>query len=249
MTDAGYVYDSAFQNMASVGSAYAARRVAQALSEMAPIRSVIDLGCAQGEWLAQWRARGVTDILGVDGDYVDRARLRIPADAFVTHDLATPYAGTRRFDLAQSLEVAEHLPAARAAAFVADLTGLADMVLFSAAPPGQGGEHHINEREAAYWQDLFAAHGYVAVDALRPLLAGDRAAPAWYRYNLLLYVRREALGRLSPAARRRQLAEGEAVRDVSPPLYRIRKLLIRALPPALRDLLARLNARRFPKAA
>jgi hypothetical protein len=34
------------------------------------------------------------------------------------------------------------------------------MVLFSAAPPGQGGEHHVNERTYEFWRGLFARHGY-----------------------------------------------------------------------------------------
>ena len=240
-----YVYDSAFQTMASTGSAHAARRIVSAMLGILPPRSVIDFGCSRGAWLREWRARGVQDIVGVDGDYVDRAKLEFDPARFVTHDLATPFSHGRRFDLAQSLEVAEHLPPSRARSFVADLTAHAPAVLFSAAQPGQGGEHHINEQPAEYWRRLFAEHGHVAIDCLRPLLARESGVPAWYRYNLVLYVHCSALDRVSPFARQFQVADRDPLVDSSPLSYRLRKIVVQALPPAVRDQLARLNARRL----
>jgi hypothetical protein len=69
--------------------------------------------------------------------------------AFLEHDLEQPLAqllGGERFDLAASLEVAEHLSSARADGFVEHLTRLSDRVLFSAEVPGQGGYGHRNEQ-------------------------------------------------------------------------------------------------------
>jgi hypothetical protein len=245
MMTAIYVYDSAFQTMASVGSAHAARRTVSAMLSILPPLSVIDFGCARGAWLREWRAQGVQDIVGVDGAYVDRANLEFDPARFVSHDLATPFSHGRRFELAQSLEVAEHLPPSRARSFVADLTAHAPAVLFSAAQPGQGGENHVNEQPAEYWRRLFAEHGHVAIDCLRPLLARDSGVPAWYRYNLFLYVHRAALHRVAPFARQFQVADGEALPDPSPLPYRLRKMVVRTLPPPVRNQLARLNARRF----
>jgi hypothetical protein len=245
MTDR-YVYDSAFQNMASSGSAFAARKIVSAMLSIMPIRSVIDIGCARGAWLRAWREQGVDEIVGVDGDYVDRGKLEIDPACFVAADLAAAFNHGHGFDLAQSLEVAEHLPASRAASFVSDLVAHAPVVLFSAAPPGQGGEHHVNEQPGAYWQKLFGDHHYAAIDCLRPLLIRETGVPAWYRYNIVVYVRRDSLALISPFARQFQLCEGDKLRDPSPPLYKLRKNLVRALPEAVRDQLARLNARRYP---
>ena len=61
----------------------------------------------------------------------------------------------RKFDLAISLEVAEHLKSSSSEDFVQSLTTLAPMILFSAAIPHQGGLHHINEQWLEYWGDLF----------------------------------------------------------------------------------------------
>ena len=240
-----YFYDSAFQNMASTGSAHAARRIAAALLTVLPVRGVIDFGCARGTWLRVWKELGVARIAGVDGDYVDRAKLEIDPADFITDDLAREFRRDERFGLAQSLEVAEHLSATRARSFVADFVAHAPAVLFSAATPGQGGEHHVNERPAEYWQRLFAEHDFVAIDCVRPMLARERGIPAWYRYNMVLYVDRVHLDQVSPFARQFQLRGDEKLNDPLPKLYKIRKNVIRALPQNVCDLLARINARRF----
>jgi SAM-dependent methyltransferase len=242
-----YVYDSAFQNMAATGSAYAARRIISAVRAILPVRSVVDVGCARGTWLREWREQDVDDIVGVDGDYVDRSKLEIDPHRFVVADLAAPFNLGRQFDLAQSLEVAEHLPPTRAASFVADLVALAPVVLYSAATPGQGGEHHLNEQPGEYWQRLFLNHDYAAIDCLRPLLAREENVPAWYRYNLVLYVQRNHMGQIAPFAREFQLRDGERIPDPSPLPYRLRKLIIRSLPKPVCDRLAQWNARRFPQ--
>jgi len=239
-----YIYDTKFQDMTAAGSAYSARRIAEILQTITPIHAVLDVGCARGTWLRQWREQGVLDIVGLDGDYVDRARLEIDPGCFRVHDLSERFSLGRQFDLAQCLEVAEHLPPSRAPTLVDDLTAHAPVVLFSAAPPGQGGEHHINEQPAAYWQALFARRGFRAIDCLRPLLARDPRVSAWYRYNLVVYARHDALDRLCPFTRQFLVDEREALPDVSPTWYRARKRLITLLPQPVCDLLARWNARR-----
>lgn len=240
-----YAYDSAFQNMAAVRSANAARRVILALRAILQVDSVVDIGCARGTWLREWRAQGVNDIIGVDGSYVDREKLEIDSKCFVEHDLTMSLNLGRKFDLAQSLEVAEHLPPSRAEAFIADIVALAPVVLFSAAPPGQGGENHLNEQPYEYWRSLFSRSEYLAIDCIRPLLARGRNVPEWYRYNAILYVQRSCMDRITPFARQFQLEDGESLGDISPLPYKLRKYLVRALPRRVHDSLARWNARRF----
>jgi SAM-dependent methyltransferase len=240
-----YRYDHAFQNMAAAGSVYAARRVISAMRTILPVRSVIDIGCARGTWLREWQTQAVDDVIGVDGDYVDQSQLEIDPRCFVVTNLAMPFDLGRRFDLAQSLEVAEHLPPARAISFVADVVAHAPAVLFSAATPGQGGENHLNEQSGEFWRKLFLDHDYVAVDCLRPLLAKEQSIPAWYRYNLMLYVRRGNLERIAPFARQFQLYGGERISDPSPLSYRFRKIIVRSFPRSMCDHVARWNARRF----
>jgi hypothetical protein len=57
-------------------------------------------------------------------------------------------------------EVAEHLPANVASQLVSHLVSLSDVILFTAATPGQGGRHHLNEQPHSYWVALFAQLGF-----------------------------------------------------------------------------------------
>ena len=170
-----------------------ATAVVPLIIEMFGPTSVIDVGCGIGIWLRAFADLGVTQLLGVDGPHVEPASLRIPAEQFRAHDLRLPLPDLGQFDLAMSLEVAEHLPADVAAAFVADLTRLAPIVVFSAAIPGQGGTEHINEQWPEYWQALFEKRGYVQLDPLRPLIWHDERVDWWYRQNLFVYVAEDFL--------------------------------------------------------
>ena len=172
------------------------------LDALPGVASAIDVGCGVGTWLAALREHGVVDVQGLDGPWVSESQLVIPPERFRRADLSQPLDLGRRYELAISLEVAEHLPAGRADGFVADLTSLADFVLFSAAVPGQGGRGHVNEQWAEYWAERFARHGYVACDVVRPALWHDDSIAYWYRQNVLLYVSRARLGevRVAPHA-------------------------------------------------
>jgi SAM-dependent methyltransferase len=172
------------------GAERSAQRVLPHVVELLDPRSVVDVGCGSGAWLAEAARLGVEDYLGVDG-FTPDASLAIPRERFATHDLTAPLRLDRRFDLALCLEVGEHLPERAADVLVESLAGLAPAVLFSAAVPGQGGDNHVNESWPDYWVERFAARGYIAVDAIRPLVWGADEVAWWYRQNLLLMCERE----------------------------------------------------------
>jgi SAM-dependent methyltransferase len=235
-------YDAAFFQYVNSGAIRSARQLLPLLRDPLVIRSVLDVGCGQGAWLSVWRGLGA-EVVGIDGSYVDKSALLIPEQAFVAHDLTQSFDLGRRFDLVQSLEVAEHLPASKAAEFVACLVRHGELVLFSAAAKGQGGDHHVNEQDYDYWRALFAQHGYVAIDYLRPLVRLERDIEPWYRYNALLYVARERFEHLPEALRRARVAENERIRDVSPMLYRARKACTMLLPTPVATSIAKLKER------
>ena len=151
--------------------------------------SVIDVGCGKGGWLHVVKTLGVTDILGIDGSYVELSDAFISSDEFRPTDLENRIQLDRRFDMAMSLEVAEHLHPSRAATFVHDLTLLSDLILFSAAQPGQTGENHINENWIEYWALLFRRHGYIAYDAVRPLISSLDMVDHVYLQNIVIFVK------------------------------------------------------------
>ena len=191
-------YDETFFASVHSGARRSANAALPRLLELVPARSLVDVGCGWGTWMRAALDLGVAEVAGVDGEWVDPDKLEVPADTFRQADLASPLYLDRRYDLAISLEVAEHLPEAAAAGFVASLVGLAPIVAFSAAIPDQGGHGHLNEQWPAYWADLFAQHGYEPVDALRPLLWNDERVDWWYAQNLVIYAGPDALSRHPP---------------------------------------------------
>jgi SAM-dependent methyltransferase len=241
-------YDANFMDYADRSSRHSARTISALLREALVIDSVLDIGCARGTWLGAWREGGIAQILGVDGDYVATERLVIPRDCFVAANLATPIDLQRKFDLVQSLEVAEHIPAPAAEQFVDNLVRhSAGLILFSAAPPGQGGEFHVNEQPYDYWREKFDRRGFTAYDYIRPLIAHDKSVSFWYRYNAVLYVHADAAETLPESVHRTRVQDERPIQDVSPFGFRARKRLVRALPEALRQALARAKARVMSK--
>lgn len=158
-------------------------------------RSVVDVGCGVGTWLEVWQKNFDAEVYGIDGDYVDRTQLYIDEKFFHTANLEERINLNRRFDLAMTLEVAEHLSPARADSFVEDLTRLSDVILFSAAIPAQSGTNHINEQWQSYWAKKFSRRGYVVVDCIRPKIWTNSAVEWWYKQNTLLYVKSTELYR------------------------------------------------------
>jgi SAM-dependent methyltransferase len=179
-------------------SAVSAREVVPLVLGLLSAKSVVDVGCGSGTW-AQAYAQAGCEVLGIDGDIVQVDQLLIPADRFLRRDLSQPLRLDRRFDLVNCLEVAEHLDASRADGFVADLCALGDVVAFSAAIPGQGGTHHVNEQFQSYWIERFRSQGFVPLDCLRHQIWGNDRVAWWYVQNLFLFVRESRLADLPKA--------------------------------------------------
>lgn len=189
------VYGERFYNTYADVSMLSARVVTDALLRYIPKPStVIDIGCGIGTWLKVWQEKDV-EIQGVDGDYVNRSQLLIDSGKFIPMNLNSTVPINKIFDLAESLEVAEHLPDDCADAFVSFLCSLSSMVLFSAAIPHQSGDNHINEQWPEYWADKFQSNGYDCVDIIRNAVWHDKRCAYYYAQNTFLYVRHDVLDR------------------------------------------------------
>ena len=163
------------------------------------VKSVVDVGCGSGTWLHVFKTLHKTEqIKGIDGAWIYRDFLLIPEEDFIEADLSKTFPKLdKKFDLAISLEVAEHLPATRAKEFIDYLTSLSDFVLFSAAIPFQGGTNHINEQWQDYWAELFEKRGYLPLDIVRPEVWNDEKVRIHYRQNTILYVQKHKVSELS----------------------------------------------------
>lgn len=199
--DVRKVYDQAFFAAQIEGASQSASVIVPRIMDLFPkLPSAVDVGCGTGIWLHHFKLAGVPRVLGIDGGDVEEGMLQIAREEFKHADLLCPLPVHDRFDIAISLEVAEHLPPAKAETFVSELCRLSDIVVFSAAIPGQGGTWHINERWPSYWGSLFDSQGFECFDVLRHDIWYDIRVEWWYSQNMLIFGRRsgksEFLGRL-----------------------------------------------------
>jgi 2-polyprenyl-3-methyl-5-hydroxy-6-metoxy-1,4-benzoquinol methylase len=165
-----------------------AERILGILFEYVKPRSVLDVGCGRGAWLAVARELGIADVHGVESNLFDRARLVIDPALVTICDLEQGLSLGRRFDLALCLEVGEHLSENSSQTLVSSLARHSDLILFSAAIPLQGGDGHINERFPDYWADFFAREGHRPLDFIRPRIWNEPNILWWFPQNTLVFA-------------------------------------------------------------
>lgn len=155
--------------------------------------SILDIGCGLGTWLSAAKEMGVSEVMGIDGDYVNKEILfkYIQPSEFIPFDLRKNIDLGKKFDLCICLEVAEHLPANSSDTLIESLVRHSDSILFSAAIPGQGGQNHVNEQWASYWVGKFGKHGFKVYDPIRYQIWDNSTIEPWYKQNLLLFSKSE----------------------------------------------------------
>jgi hypothetical protein len=150
--------------------------------------TVIDIGCGLGQWLYVFQAKLNTSVYGVDGFHVpendsfisEHHRLRVNLEEYLSSTTI------KKYDALLCLEVAEHLDISYSTTFIDKLTSLSDIILFSAAIPGQTGENHVNEQPHGFWLDKFEERGYLILDPFRKKFWNDSRVNWWYAQNLFL---------------------------------------------------------------
>lgn len=142
------------------GYRHAYHAFARAIEEVFAPKSLIDIGCGAAYIVESFAEK--IPVLGVDGSagalaaQSDKARR-----CCIQRDLTTepPEELVGSLEFAVCIEVGEHLPAEDVDALMAWFAH-ADRVLFTAAPPGQGGCQHLNEQPPEYWRQKFARLGF-----------------------------------------------------------------------------------------
>jgi hypothetical protein len=185
-------YNETFYNNQLSGTIKSAKEIVPLIVELFMPEKVIDVGCGIGGWLSVFKDKGI-GILGLDGEYVSTAQLLIPKERFIPTNLNNSIGINETFDVALSLEVAEHLHPERAETFIAELCSLAPIIVFSAAIPFQGGWSHINEQWQDYWVDLFKKRSFFAFDAIRPQILDNKNVKSWYINNILIFCHADVI--------------------------------------------------------
>jgi SAM-dependent methyltransferase len=184
------VYDRAYYEALDGVHRPLYRLLADAVADLFAPRTVVDVGCGTALILSRLQERGV-QVTGIEGSRhaIESSGL---GDRVVRANLERSIPRLGRFDVCFCIEVAEHLPERAASPLVQALTELSDVVVFTAATPGQGGSHHVNEQPQSYWETRFGERRFRR-DRTREtqLKAGiaSIAEPAWMHQNLMLFVR------------------------------------------------------------
>ena len=138
------------------------RAVGKMVAEKYAAKSAIDIGCGLGYYLAGAKDAGATRLVGLEYMY-ENAKNHICSDVvdFVKAGNAMEPISEGTFDLVISIEVAEHILSEATDQFLENITQTSDHIIFlTAAPPGQGGTAHINERPRDFWIDAVEERGF-----------------------------------------------------------------------------------------
>jgi glycosyltransferase involved in cell wall biosynthesis len=150
------------------------------------IHSVLDIGCGMGTNLAWFDEYGY-EVLGVEGHPNAVAASLVPG-RIIQHDFSKgPWSPERKIDLCICTEFAEHVETEFEQNWMVAVDQC-KFLLLAAAPPGQGGYHHVNEQPDEYWIDRFKLRGFVQdVEITEMLRATCARKPAPWGRNTLMF--------------------------------------------------------------
>lgn len=143
------------------------------------VKSVLDVGCGSGACVEWWKNNGAVAV-GIDGDpalmpFWDERGVNCLLHDYRDGPSRIDALGVDKFDLVLSTEFVEHVDEPYVRNFLPDLTR-GERLLMTHALPGQGGFHHVNLQEDAYWVELVESAGMVydkdTTEELRVLCMG-----------------------------------------------------------------------------
>jgi len=180
-----HTYDREFYEGLKLNNGLSANHLAEYLYGTLNFSSVIDIGCGNGDLLSSFFELGLKNLQGIEGN--ENYIIENKSFSILLANLEEPIISPKRYDLAVCLEVAEHLEDRFANNLILTLTNVSDLIVFSAAIPGQGGTNHVNEQPPIYWALKFFEHGYTLFRDPRDEIWKRKEIAAYYRQNILVY--------------------------------------------------------------
>ena len=127
--------------------------------EYGPFASSLDLGAGDGYYSQVLSEMGADPAVAVE---VSPDALEVMGDGVqgMVHDMRESLDLERGFELVLCLEMAEHLPREASDTLCDSIARhCQQMLIFTAAPPGQGGHGHCNLQPFEFWADRLLARG------------------------------------------------------------------------------------------
>jgi hypothetical protein len=170
-------------------------RIARAIkATLGYVTTHLDLGAGNGLLVEAMFKSGATISLGIELETSAReATTEWVRDLIQYGNGADKWTTETPCKLVSCLEVLEHLPEAEAESAVNRICACSDeWILFSAAPPGQGGNGHINCQPKAYWMGLFESAGFAYSAGKTSEFIEQLGQPEhcwWIRQNAMIFRR------------------------------------------------------------
>ena len=131
------------------------------LEEFCMGRSVLDIGCANGDVVKYLTDLG-TDAYGIDGDpdAINLYSSESIRNKLICHDYTlgqSPF--NKKVDIVLSTDFCEHVEEKYIDNYMQDFM-LGDFVVLHTPPQGTPGHHHVNTQDKDYWVLLFAQYNF-----------------------------------------------------------------------------------------
>ena len=156
--------------------------LSDAIIEMFPVKSVIDIGCGNGQYTKNFLDVGIA-CEGYDGSPLTP---EITGGLCKIRDFTQPvYVG--KFDLVLCLEVGEHIPAIYERQFFTNLCFAAkEWICLSWGIMGQGGYGHINCHDNEYVINEMTVRGF-AFDLEKSNHLRERSTLPWFENTTMVF--------------------------------------------------------------
>lgn len=188
-----HFYHSGYFSSSIFNYDYAA--IAESIIKEYQPKRIIDFGCGTGDLAKAFASRGIA-VEAIDGysnpDFSTYSNIRF-TKVDLNNITSTQEFLNRfdvKFDLAVSIEVAEHLNPVVSPYFIEWMTSMADVIVFSAAVPSQDGDGHINCRSRSDWYQFIKQYDFVIADTLRQHFISNPRLGLWHKLNIVDYVQR-----------------------------------------------------------
>lgn len=147
-------------------------------------RSFLDVGCGTGQAIDYVINRGI-ECMGLEGSAVAIDQSPVKPQIRMAN-LNEPIDLGQRFDMVWCFEVAEHIHPKFTETFLDTLTSHGNLIVLSAAQPGQGGAGHFNEQPPSYWIQRMTRRGFVLEEQFTQQL---HALPVTHSENMMVFTR------------------------------------------------------------